>query len=362
MNDSRARALLLAAALSAIVCHSGGVASAQDSPAGDPPGAVAPINATASHPAEALLEHESSQVTQEPADTATAEPAPEGSHDEPMAEADPPSHMKLTGRIWRAKSGFAFARTPVGTLTLFSKQGLRQVKPGQWVTVWTHGSNIVVDVFNKGDEAPLYRFITATPVYDSPDQRRLTLWTPEGGMTVDVAQWGDDLPSPQEGTPLTVRLDQSGKIVDAPQVNVDIQISNGTKKREGTHMKLAGTVSRVKAGFAFIDTPIGALTLSRSTGLRNAKAGQEVTVWLNDEHLVIDVRQKGNPGPNQRFITSTVVYASKDKREIKLWTPEGERIFQLPSGKTARRPFREGTPVTIQLNGSGEVVDVRKAS
>ncbi len=361
MNESRVRALFLAAALSALVAHSGGVAPAQNSPPADPAGPTASSDGAASPPAESLPELESSQATQEPADSVALEPPPEGPPDEQMVEGDPPSHMKLTGRIWRAKSGFAFARTPVGTLTLFSKQGLQRVKPGQWVTVWTHGSNIVVDVFNKGHKAPLYRFITATPVYDSPDRSSLTLWTPEGGMSVDVTDWGSDLPSIQEGTPLTVRLDQSGKIVDAPQVNVDIQISNGTKKREGTHMKLAGTVSRVKAGFAFIDTPIGALTLSRSTGLRNAKVGQEVTVWLNDEHLVIDVRQKGEPAPNRRFITSTMVYASKDKREIKLWTPEGERIFQLPTGKKSRRPLREGTPVTIQLNGSGEVIDVRKA-
>lgn len=361
MNDSRARAFFLAAALSALVSHSGGVAPAQDNLQALPSGGATPSDRAAAPPAEPLLENDSPAATLEPADTANVAPPSETSRDD-LAEADPPSHMKLTGRIWRAKSGFAFARTPVGTLTLFSKQGLRHVKPGQWVTVWTHDSDIVVDIFNKGDSAPLYRFITAMPVYASPDRTSLTLWTPEGGMTVDVSQQGNKLPSLQDGMPLTVRLDQSGAMVDAPQVNVDIQISNGTKKREGTHMKLAGTVSRVKAGFAFIDTPIGALTLSRSTGLRDAKVGQEVTVWLNDEHLVIDVRQKGDPAPNQRFITSTVVYASKDKREIRLWTPEGERIVQLPSGQTARRPLQEGTPVTIQLNGSGEVIDVRKAS
>lgn len=354
MKDSPARALALAFVFGAIIIHGGTFAPAQETSPADPAGASTPT-------AETPPRHESPAGTQDPAETAAVVPQPDASPDEPLVEESPPSHMKLTGRIWRAKSGFAFARTPVGTLTLFSKEGLRRVKPGQWVTVWTQGSNIVVDLFNKGDNAPLYRFITATPVFDSPDHSTLTLWTPEGGVTLDVTDWGGDLPSPADGTPVTVGLDRSGKIVDAPQVNVDIQISNGTKKREGTHMKLAGTVSRVKAGFAFIDTPIGALTLSRSTGLRNVKVGQEVTVWLNDEHLVIDVRQKGEPAPNRRFITSTMVYASKDKREIKLWTPEGERIFQLPTDKKARRPLREGTPVTIQLNGSGEVVEVRKA-
>jgi len=56
-----------------------------------------------------------------------------------------------------------------------------------------------------------------------------------------------------------------------------------------------------------------------------------------------------------------LVYASKDKGEIKLQTPEGEKTVPVPQGKTKRRKFREGTPVTVHLNGDGEVLDVRKA-
>ena len=62
----------------------------------------------------------------------------------------------------------------------------------------------------------------------------------------------------------------------------------------------------------------------------------------------------------RRFVTGKVTYTSEDKSHIKLWMPEGEKTISLPSGGKKRRPFREGTPITVQFNGSGEVVDVRK--
>ncbi len=279
---------------------------------------------------------------------------------EQTAAVEPSSYMKLTGRVWRVKSGFVFVRTPVGTLTLFSDGGLRKVKSGHTITLWTRERNVVVDIHKNGEATPYQRLITGIPVFTSPDQGGVLLWTPEGGLTLAIDDNEDARASAEQGTPVTVQVNRSGEVVGLPQLNVDIQISDGTKQRQGTMMKLAGTVSKVKAGYAFVETPIGALTLGRKTGFRNAKVGQEVTVWLNEHHLVIDVRQKGEPSTAYRFITGKVSYASQDKSAIKLWTPEGEKTISLPR-RTQPRPFREGTPITVHFNGSGEVIAVRKA-
>ncbi len=293
-------------------------------------------------------------------DTAQGDPTDQLPPTEHAAAAEPSSYMQLTGRVWRVKSGFVFVRTPVGTLTLFSDGGLRNVKAGETVRLWTRESNVVVDILKKGQTTPYQRFITGTPVLTSPERGEILLWTPEGDRTLALKGNKDALASAEQGTPITVQLDQAGDVVGLWRLNVDIQISDGTKKRQGTLMKLAGTVSRVKAGYAFVETQIGTLTLSKKTGFLNVKAGQEVTVWLNEHHLVIDVRQKGEPTPAHRFITGKVVYTSRDKSAIKLWTPEGEKTVSLPQGRTQRRSFREGTPITVQFNGSGEVIAVRK--
>ncbi len=289
-------------------------------------------------------------------------PSPQNQPDteQSIASTEPSSYMKLTGRIRRVESGFAFVRTPVGTITLFSNKGLRKTKRGQTVTLWTHESNVVVDIYAKGDGVLVHRFITGVPTFTSPAHDEIQLWTPEGGQTISLDGQPVKIATVSEDDPLTVQLNQSGQVIGQPRLNIDIQIAGGTKKRTGTTLKLTGTVSRVKAGFAFVDTPIGPLTLSKKTGLRNVKAGQEVTVWLTEHHLVIDVRQKGEPAPARRFVTGKVTYTSEDKSHIKLWMPEGEKTISLPSGGKKRRPFREGTPITVQFNGSGEVVDIRK--
>ena len=279
-----------------------------------------------------------------------------------LVPAEPLNYVKLTGRIWRVKSGFVFARTPVGTLTLFSKKGLKSVRGAQKVTVWTHDSNVVVDFHKKNDSTPLRRFITGTPTPASSTDSSLQLWTPEGEFSLPASPSTGKLKGIKEGVPLTIQLNQAQEIIGTPEINVDIQISKATSPRPNAKLKLDGTVLRVKAGFAFVETPIGILLLSKNTGFRNPKKGQSVSVWMNEDYLVIDVRQKDGTDLAHRFITSKVVYTTDAKQEIKLWTPEGEKTMTLPPNKKRKRSFKSGTPITVHLNKEGHIVDVRKAS
>ncbi len=297
---------------------------------------------------------------QSPAHTAPEEIVESGPTEDP-ALLEPSSYISLKGRIWRVNSGFVFAKTPVGTMTLFSEKGLRKVKSGQRIRLRSHEHTLVVDIHKKGESTPLRRFITGIPVYTSPEHQAIQFWTPEGGQTLQVGKDGSEFANAREGSPITVQLDQSGEVVGLSRLNVDIQITDSTTARPGAKMKLAGTVLRVKAGFAFVETPVGILVLGKKSGFQNPRAGQEVMVWMNEDHLVIDVKQKEDSSPSERYITSKVVYASEDRTEIRLWTPEGEKTLPLPARKKKRSAFRPGTPVTVQLNGNGEVIAVRKA-
>ena len=49
------------------------------------------------------------------------------------------------------------------------------------------------------------------------------------------------------------------------------------------------------------------------------------------------------------------------KKEIKLWTPEGEKVFPLERIEVKAKPIEEGSRVTIELNESGAVTDIWKA-
>ena len=51
-----------------------------------------------------------------------------------------------------------------------------------------------------------------------------------------------------------------------------------------------------------------------------------------------------------------------DPSLIKLWTPEGEKVFPLERLEVKAKPIKEGSTITIELNENGTVVDLWKAS
>jgi cell envelope opacity-associated protein A len=42
-------------------------------------------------------------------------------------------------------------------------------------------------------------------------------------------------------------------------------------------------------------------------------------------------------------------------------TPEGERTFTIQHGENKLSGMKEGTPITIELNEAGNVIQIRKA-
>jgi hypothetical protein len=44
---------------------------------------------------------------------------------------------------------------------------------------------------------------------------------------------------------------------------------------------------------------------------------------FNENNAVMDVHRKGEKGHSHQFVSGNLTYTSKDKKEIKLWTPEG---------------------------------------
>lgn len=67
------------------------------------------------------------------------------------------------------------------------------------------------------------------------------------------------------------------------------------------HQKVEGVVSEVPSGLYTVKTSTGAtLTLTESAAARYgrtpSKAGDVMTLWLNEGNMVMDARPKGQPG------------------------------------------------------------------
>jgi hypothetical protein len=77
------------------------------------------------------------------------------------------------------------------------------------------------------------------------------------------------------------------------------------------HQKVEGVVIDIKSGLYTVKTSTGAtLTLAEAAAVRHGqsapKVGDEMTLWVNEGNMVMDVRPKGHPDKAPRFISGTL--------------------------------------------------------
>jgi hypothetical protein len=131
------------------------------------------------------------------------------------------------------------------------------------------------------------------------------------------------------------------------------------------HQKVEGVVIEVKSGLYTVKTSTGAtLTLTEAAAVRHGhtapKVGNEMTLWVNEGNMVMDARLKGQPGKGPRFITGTLASIDNGKSKMTLATSGGEKSFHLRPESRMFRDIAVGSEVTIEVNDTGEVIDIHK--
>ena len=109
-------------------------------------------------------------------------------------------------------------------------------------------------------------------------------------------------------------------------------------------------------------TPAGQYTISAKTAPADAAVGDHVSLWVNEEGMVIDHhgKEKHKAG-SHRLIFGKLIYAGTTKNVIKLGTPEGVKEFPLERMEIKTKPIAEGSNIVVELNEEGTVIDLRKA-
>lgn len=148
-----------------------------------------------------------------------------------------------------------------------------------------------------------------------------------------------------------------------------LKASSDTSAQDEAHMKaghqkVEGVVTDVKSGLYTVKTPTGTVTLSEKSSSRHGhgvpKVGDEMTLWLNESNMVIDAHPKGQAGKAHRFLSGKLTSLDNAKSEIKLSTSEGDKSFKIKPETRTFVDIAEGTPITIELNENGEVIDFHK--
>lgn len=130
------------------------------------------------------------------------------------------------------------------------------------------------------------------------------------------------------------------------------------------HKEITGVVTAEKGGILTVETSTGSYSLTETAARQHGhavpKVGDEVTLVLDENNIVIEAHPKGEMGEH-RFVTGKLEYVGKMKKEIKLHTPEGEEVFPLGRLEIKTKPIEEGDMVTVELNEAGIVIDLHRA-
>ncbi|GKS63938.1 hypothetical protein YTPLAS72_12420 [Nitrospira sp.] len=126
-----------------------------------------------------------------------------------------------------------------------------------------------------------------------------------------------------------------------------------------TQTKVKGVISQMRSDLITVTTSWGTMSI-QSDALTEAKVGDEITLWVNENNAVIDAYPKGAARPHHRWVSGNLTYTSGNQDAITLWTPEGKKDFIVKQNQSKFGRFAEGSPITVQLNDKREVIDVHR--
>ncbi|MBL8073709.1 MAG: hypothetical protein JNL29_05035 [Nitrospira sp.] len=296
---------------------------------------------------------------QPPVDSPTP-PQPEPVEPAP-ARVDVNPSIELTGRVWRAKPGIVFLKTPIGLMSLSSKTTLKSLPASQEVSFMVHEDYIAIDIVRRTDGTFVHRYLTGPFRRDKEDNTKLLLWTPTSGLRAfHMGAYESALTAPKNGDFVTVEVDGTGNVIGVHDLQFDLQIGQSAPPGSKAHLLLTGTISKMKSNFIFFKTPIGIVNVNSKIGIKSAKIGQTMTLHMHNDSVVADLATANDSTLIRRFVTGPLDFAAPDHATVRLWTPEGEQTYPLGVGKSALNGAREGTPITVELNGQGEVVELHR--
>ena len=119
-------------------------------------------------------------------------------------------------------------------------------------------------------------------------------------------------------------------------------------------IRLKGSVWRTKPGIVFLKTPIGLLTLSSKTTLKDLRGSQEVSFWVHGSSVAIDIRKRADGSLVHRYLSGP--FTTGEDRTLPRWTPEGDQSFHYGTHEARLGALHQGDPVTVEVDDTGRVI------
>ena len=123
-------------------------------------------------------------------------------------------------------------------------------------------------------------------------------------------------------------------------------------------IKVRGSVWRTKAGIVFLKTPIGLLTLTSKTTLKDLKASQEVRFWVHERHSVVEIRKRADESLVHRYFSGPMTSGTDAPRTLRWWGPDGDQTVHVGTQEERLTDYREGDPLTVEVDETNTISGV----
>lgn len=123
-------------------------------------------------------------------------------------------------------------------------------------------------------------------------------------------------------------------------------------------IRLRGSVWRTKAGIVFLKTPVGMLTLSSKTTLKDLKASYEVLFWVHEQNSVVEIRKRNDGSLVHRYFSGPMTFDGDHPKTLRWWTPDGDEITHYGTQEDKLGVFHEGDAVTVEVDESHTIIGV----
>jgi hypothetical protein len=121
---------------------------------------------------------------------------------------------------------------------------------------------------------------------------------------------------------------------------------------------LRGSVWRTKAGIVFLKTPIGLLTLTSKTTLKDLKASQEVRFWVHERHSVVEIRKRVDESLVHRYLSGPMTSGADVPRTLRWWGPDGDQTVHVGTQEERLTDYREGDLLTVEVDETNTITGV----
>jgi hypothetical protein len=123
-------------------------------------------------------------------------------------------------------------------------------------------------------------------------------------------------------------------------------------------IRLRGSVWRTKPGIVFLKTPIGLLTLTSKTTLKDLKASQEVRFWVHERHVVVEIRKRDDESLVHRYLSGPMTSGADTSKTLRWWGPEGDQTVHIGTQEERLANYHEGDSLTVEVDETNTISGV----